>query len=125
MSAWREPWAIVGRYRWREEIGYADLWTILDAWLENRGLRKKINGQRMARLRVEYVDTKGEHGGIHEAAIGLGNFAGPAAGAVSLHFLPQYANSGTLAVTGLLLLGLGGLLVIWRRGNDMPIRASV
>ena len=74
---------------------------------------------------MDIGDTKGEHGGIHEAAIGLGNFAGPAAGAVSLHFLPQYANSGTLAVTGLLLLGLGGLLVIWRRGNDMPIRASV
>jgi predicted MFS family arabinose efflux permease len=62
-------------------------------------------------------DTKGEHGGIHEAAIGLGNFAGPAVGAASLHFLPQYANSGVLAVSGLLVLGLGGLLVIWRTGR--------
>ena len=65
---------------------------------------------------MDLGDTKGEHGGIHEAAIGLGNFAGPAAGAVSLHFLPQYSNSGTLAVSGLLLLGLGGLLAIWCRG---------
>jgi MFS family permease len=57
-------------------------------------------------------DTKGEHGGIHEAAIGLGNFAGPTVGAASLHFLPQYPNSGALAVSALLLFGLGGLLVI-------------
>jgi hypothetical protein len=66
---------------------------------------------------MDLGDTKGEHGGIHEAAIGLGNFAGPAVGAASLHYLPAYNNSGTLAVSGLLLLGLGGLLTIWRRGN--------
>ena len=63
---------------------------------------------------MDVGETKGEHGGIHEAAIGLGNFAGPAVGAASLHFLPQYANSGALAVSGLLLLGLGGLVAIWR-----------
>jgi len=66
---------------------------------------------------MDLGETKGEHGGIHEAAIGLGNFAGPAVGAASLHFLPQYANSGALAVSGLLLLGLGGLLAIWRKGT--------
>jgi MFS family permease len=66
---------------------------------------------------MDLGDTKGEHGGIHEAAIGLGNFAGPAVGAASLHFLPQYANSGALAVSGLLLVGLGGLLTIWRKGS--------
>jgi len=65
---------------------------------------------------MDLGDTKGEHGGIHEAAIGLGNLAGPAVGAASLFFLPQYANSGTVAVSGLLLLGLGGLLAIWRKG---------
>jgi hypothetical protein len=65
---------------------------------------------------MDLGDTKGEHGGIHEAAIGLGNFAGPAVGAASLYFLPQYANSGAAAVSGLLLLGLGGLLTIWRKG---------
>jgi predicted MFS family arabinose efflux permease len=65
---------------------------------------------------MDLGDTKGEHGGIHEAAIGLGNFAGPAVGAASLYYLPQYANSGTFAVSALLLLGLGGLLAIWRRG---------
>ena len=66
---------------------------------------------------MDLGDTKGEHGGIHEAVIGLGNFAGPAVGAASLQFLPQYANSGAFAVSGLLLLGLGGLLAIWRKGT--------
>jgi len=61
---------------------------------------------------MDLSDTKGEHGGIHEAAIGLGNFAGPAVGAVAIVFWPQYAHSGPFAVTALLLLGLGGLLTI-------------
>jgi hypothetical protein len=65
---------------------------------------------------MDLGDTKSEQGGIHEAAIGLGNFAGPAVGAASLYYLPQYANSGTFAVSALLLLGLGGMLAIWRRG---------
>lgn len=63
---------------------------------------------------MDVGDTKGEHGGIHEAAIGLGNFLGPAVGAASLHFLPGRANSGAIAVTILLMCGLGGLLGIWR-----------
>jgi predicted MFS family arabinose efflux permease len=63
---------------------------------------------------MDVGEAKGEHGGIHEAAIGLGNFAGPAVGAASLHFFPQYANSGALAVSALLILGLGGLLAIRR-----------
>ena len=61
---------------------------------------------------MDASDAKGEHGGIHEAAIGLGNCAGPAVGAASLHFLPQYANSGVFAVSSLLLLGLAGLVSI-------------
>jgi predicted MFS family arabinose efflux permease len=63
-------------------------------------------------------DTKGEHGGIHEAAIGLGNFAGPAMGAASLHFLPQYANSGALAVSALLVCGLCGLIGVHGRTRN-------
>lgn len=62
-------------------------------------------------------DTRGEHGGIHEAAIGFGNCAGPAVGALSLQFLPQYTNSGAIAVSVLLLCGFGGLVVIWKRGK--------
>jgi MFS family permease len=63
---------------------------------------------------MDASDTKGEHGGIHEAAIGLGNCIGPAVGAAALQWVPQYANSGAAAVSVLLLSGLGGLLVIWK-----------
>ncbi|HWX21243.1 MAG TPA: MFS transporter [Candidatus Binatia bacterium] len=66
---------------------------------------------------MDLSQTKGEHGGIHEAVIGLGNCAGPAVGAAALQFLPTYANSGALAVTLLLLCGLAALLGIWRRGQ--------
>jgi predicted MFS family arabinose efflux permease len=63
---------------------------------------------------MDASEIKSEHGGIHEAAIGVGNFVGPAVGAASLQFLPQYANSGAIAVSGLLLLGFGALLTIWK-----------
>jgi predicted MFS family arabinose efflux permease len=63
-------------------------------------------------------DAKSEHGGIHEAAIGVGNFIGPAIGAAALEFLPQYANSGAIAVSVLLLCGLGGLIGIWKTGRE-------
>jgi predicted MFS family arabinose efflux permease len=66
---------------------------------------------------MDLSDTKGEHGGIHEAAIGVGNFAGPAVGAASFHFAPQYAGSAAVAVSLLLLLGLGGLIAIWRKNQ--------
>jgi predicted MFS family arabinose efflux permease len=66
---------------------------------------------------MDASDNQGEHGGIHEAAIGLGNFAGPAVGAVSLHLLPQSPNSSAIAVSGLLVIGFGGLFAIrnWSR----------
>jgi predicted MFS family arabinose efflux permease len=63
---------------------------------------------------MDASEAKGEHGGIHEAAIGVGNFVGPALGAASLQWVPQYANSGAIAVSGLLLLGFGALLTIWK-----------
>lgn len=63
---------------------------------------------------MDCSETKGEHGGIHEAAIGLGNCAGPAVGAAALQLVPQYSQSGTVAVISLLLCGLGGLVGIWR-----------
>ena len=67
---------------------------------------------------MDISETKGEHGGIHESAIGLGNCAGPAVGAAALQFLPQYSHSAALAVTLLLLCGLGGLAAIWWSGRD-------
>ncbi len=58
-------------------------------------------------------DAKSEHGGIHEAAIGVGNCLGPAVGAAALWLAPQSASIGAWAVSGLLAVGLGGL--VWLR----------
>ena len=63
---------------------------------------------------MDASDTKSENGGIHEAAIGAGNFIGPAVGAASLQFLPQLDSSGAIAVSAVLLCGLGGLVAIWK-----------
>jgi predicted MFS family arabinose efflux permease len=62
---------------------------------------------------LDASDKKSEHGGIHEAAIGVGNCLGPAAGAAALWLAPQNASVGAWAVSGLLTIGLGGLL--WLR----------
>lgn len=59
---------------------------------------------------MDASDTKSENGGIHEAAIGAGNCLGPAVGAVALWLAPQNPNVGAWAVSGLLLVGLAGLL---------------
>lgn len=64
---------------------------------------------------MDLSETKSEHGGIHEAAIGFGNFAGPAVAAGSLYFLPQYASSGVFGVCILLVGGLGGLVAMRQR----------
>ena len=67
---------------------------------------------------MDVGETKGEHGGFHEAAIGAGNCAGPAMGAAALYFFPQHVQSGTWAVSGCLILGLAGLIWLrWRREN--------
>jgi len=64
---------------------------------------------------MDRSDTKGEHGGIHEAVIGLGNCAGPAVGALALQLFPGKSQNAALAVIALLLCGLGGLIRIWKR----------
>jgi predicted MFS family arabinose efflux permease len=61
---------------------------------------------------MDVGETKGEHGGIHEAALGLGIFLGPAVGATALRIAPAHSNSGAWAVTGLLLIGFVLLFVI-------------
>jgi predicted MFS family arabinose efflux permease len=66
---------------------------------------------------MDLSETKSEHGGIHEAVIGLGNFVGPAVGATTLYLLPHRPHSGTLAVTALLLAGGAGLVCIRYRGK--------
>lgn len=66
---------------------------------------------------MDVGDTKGEHGGIHEAAIGIGNFAGPAVGAASVQLFHGTA-SAAIGVSALLLCGLVGLTAIWRSGKS-------
>ena len=61
---------------------------------------------------MDTSETKGEHGGIHEAAIGVGNCLGPGVGAASLQFFPQHAHNSVIAVSVLLLCGLGSLVAI-------------
>jgi hypothetical protein len=61
---------------------------------------------------MDLSETKSEHGGIHEAAIGLGNFAGPAVAAGSLYILPQIAHSGVIGVCGVLVAGLSALILM-------------
>jgi hypothetical protein len=58
-------------------------------------------------------EAKGEHGGLHEAAIGAGICGGPLIGALALTLAPNTPNIGVWAVAGLLLVGLAGL--IWLR----------
>jgi MFS family permease len=62
---------------------------------------------------MDVGETKGEHGGIHEAAIGAGNATGPAVAAAALAFFPGAKGSSTAAVSVLLALGLCGLY--WMR----------
>jgi len=64
---------------------------------------------------MDRSETKGEHGGIHEAVIGLGNCAGPAVGALALQLLPGLSHSGAFAVIALLFCGLGGLIGIYNQ----------
>lgn len=60
-------------------------------------------------------DTKGEHGGIHEAAIGLGIFAGPAIGAGSLALFPENKASSVIGVAIVLAVGLATLFRVKAR----------
>ncbi|MBI3851251.1 MAG: MFS transporter [Verrucomicrobia bacterium] len=62
---------------------------------------------------MDVGETKGEHGGVHEAAIGAGIFVGPACGAMALRFFPEHSTSSIWAVSGLLLMGLA--VLIWLR----------
>ena len=66
---------------------------------------------------MDVGETKGEHGGFHEALIGMGLFGGPAVGAVTLHFLPGQSAAGIWAVTALLLVGFAALLWMRRKRN--------
>jgi predicted MFS family arabinose efflux permease len=59
---------------------------------------------------MDVGQTKGEHGGLHEAMIGAGMCLGPAAGALSVCLASDYPNAGVYTVTALLAGGLAGLI---------------
>jgi predicted MFS family arabinose efflux permease len=62
---------------------------------------------------MDVGETKGEHGGLHEAAIGVGIFLGPTVGSASLYLFPQQTHANVWAVGGALAVGLAGL--VWLR----------
>jgi MFS family permease len=64
--------------------------------------------------------SRGKGGGLHEAAIGLGIFLGPAAGAVGLYFFPTNPNAGTWNITALLIIGLILFLSVKFRRQEKP-----
>ncbi|HPA18925.1 MAG TPA: MFS transporter [Verrucomicrobiae bacterium] len=64
---------------------------------------------------MDVGETKGEHGGIHEAAIGAGIFGGPAVGTAALALFPGETSTGVWAVAGLLMVGGAAIVGIrWR-----------
>ncbi|HUC85935.1 MAG TPA: MFS transporter [Candidatus Acidoferrales bacterium] len=67
---------------------------------------------------LDASQTKGEQGGLHEAAIGVGNCLGPAIGASALWLAPANSGMGAWAVSGLLLLGLGGMVMMRQRRHS-------
>lgn len=64
---------------------------------------------------MDVGEAKGEHGGVHEAAIGAGLFGGPAIGASALYLFPGSPNSGVWTVSLALCGGLVGLITMARR----------
>jgi predicted MFS family arabinose efflux permease len=67
---------------------------------------------------MDVGEAKGEHGGLHEAAIGAGVCGGPLLGAIALTLAPAAPHAGAYAVTGLLGIGLAALLRLrLRRGS--------
>ncbi len=74
---------------------------------------------------MDVGETKGEHGGIHEAAIGAGSCAGPAVGALALYLVPGQPYASAVGVGLLLLGGLGGLIWLRRKPPQPPARPEV
>ena len=66
---------------------------------------------------MDVGETKGEHGGWHEAMIGAGCCAGPATGAAALYFFPAHPHSSAWGVASLLLVGLAGLAHLRWKGS--------
>jgi hypothetical protein len=66
-----------------------------------------------------------EHGGYHEALIGLGQSLGPGAGAIAASFWPGQAWAGISSVAGILTLSVIASVVVTVRCNDSPSAGSI
>ncbi|MFO7302577.1 MAG: hypothetical protein DIU54_009210 [Acidobacteriota bacterium] len=58
---------------------------------------------------MDLAESRAEHGGLHEAGVGVGICAGPAIGAASLDLFPS-PEAGTVAVTLLLAAGFAAMV---------------
>jgi MFS family permease len=67
---------------------------------------------------MDVGETKGEHGGMHEAVIGLGNGTGPAIAALALACFPKHLGSG--AIADCLVLTAGLVVLLWIRFKAQP-----
>jgi len=75
---------------------------------------------------MDVGETKGEHGGWHEATIGAGIFTGPAVAAFALHFFPADEQAGVKAVGLVLLAGFVLLnLLRWTGVSRVPTLSGV
>lgn len=68
---------------------------------------------------MDVGEARAEQGGIHEAMMGAGNFVGPGVAALGLLIFPQSPHVGVWAVSGLLAVGLAGLLGIRFRSENI------
>jgi hypothetical protein len=55
---------------------------------------------------MDVGETKGEHGGVHEALVGVGLCGGPAIGTIALRVFPSNPDAGTIGVAVALVVGL-------------------
>jgi predicted MFS family arabinose efflux permease len=92
------------------------LWAVLAAQV-GFGLACGILYYSSLFYSMDVGEARAELGGLHEAALGVGIFAGPAVGAASIHFFPQSSTAGAVAVSGLLAVGFVALLGIWVRAR--------
>jgi MFS family permease len=74
---------------------------------------------------MDVGEAKGEHGGLHEAAIGFGNMAGPGLSAAALGFYTTNPQSGTWAVCALLIVGFTAMVVMGLKAPSGAARAAV
>ncbi len=65
---------------------------------------------------MDLSEAKAEHGGLHEAGVGVGICAGPLVGTAALQMFPAWPQAGAIAVTAVLTGGLVTMLAVWRSG---------